>query len=133
MVEIYLAGLSTELTVIYTTLKDLVESDKNQGIYVTLIVGFLKQYGVDFVGIKGRTPSEDRTQELYYLGDMPILQPQQQEKFRNLLISYFRSIEAYMMKEYQVGHLIGFDSNRGNQTRRLYDLTFMLSTRKCWR
>jgi hypothetical protein len=107
MVEIYLAGLSTDLPAIYTMLKDLVESDKNQGIYLPLIASFLKQYGVDFVGVKGRTPSEDRTQELYYLGDMPILQAPQQEKFRNLLVSYFRSIEAYMMKEYQVSHLIG--------------------------
>lgn len=102
IVETYLSGLSIDLTSLYAIVKDIVESDKNQGIYAPLISSFLKQYGADFVGDRGRSSCEDRVNSIYYLGTVPILQEHQQEKFRNLLTSYFRSIEAHVLNEHQV-------------------------------
>jgi hypothetical protein len=106
IVEMYLTGLSTDLTLVYTKLKDLVESDKSQGIYLPIIASFLKQYGGDFVGLKGKALKEDPPEESYYLGDVALLPEQHQEKFRSLLIAYFRSIEGLVLREHQVRRLI---------------------------
>ncbi|CAJ0753201.1 10510_t:CDS:10, partial [Entrophospora sp. SA101] len=113
----------------YTVLKDLLSHDSKH-VNLPLVVSFLKYFGVEMLGTTSRrthrdtlgssatttneetsTENQVSTEKIVNNGVSkqqqqpdnpdPIVTPQKRELFKNLLIDYFKSIEAHLIMDHQ--------------------------------